>query len=73
MAGEFIEMLKADKNFEQMLDAAVLTPRGYSYIRIAALAQVMGVSLGQCWNTHGKELLAKLETALEEKTIKGGH
>jgi hypothetical protein len=72
MAGEFIEMIKSDTNFERMLDAAVTTPRGYAYIRIAAIAQMMGVSLGHCWNTHGKDLLATLETALEERTSNGG-
>jgi hypothetical protein len=69
MAGEFIEMIKSDKNFEQMLDAAVSTPRGYAYIRIAAVAQMMGVSLGHCWNTYGKDLLVKLETAVQEKQL----
>lgn len=71
MAGEFVELIKADKTFEQLLDAAVITPRGYAYIRIAAVAQMMGVSLAHCWNTHGKHLLETLETAQEEATTGG--
>lgn len=71
MAGEFIEMLKSDENFARLLDAAVSTPRGYAYIRIAAVAQAMGVSLSHCWNTHGKDLLATLERRLEEITSQG--
>jgi len=72
MAGEFIEMIKSDSNFERMLDAAVSTPRGYAYIRIAAVAQMMGVSLGHCWNTHGKDLLAILEQQVEEQRAMEG-
>jgi len=72
MAGEFIEMIKADSKFEQMLDAAVSTPRGYAYIRIAAVAQMMGVSLSHCWNTHGKDLLEMLEERIAKDTSTEG-
>jgi hypothetical protein len=67
MAGEFVEMLKADENFSRMLDAAIMSPRGYAYIRTAAIAQMMRVSLAHCWNTHGKDLLDALESEIAEK------
>jgi hypothetical protein len=72
MAGEFIEMVKADENFARMLDAAVKTPRGYAYIRTAVVAQMMGVSLSHCWNTHGKDLLAILEQQVEKQRAMEG-
>lgn len=59
------EILQADEGLRGLLHAALSTPTGYAYVRVACVAACMGVSLATCWKNNGAKLLDDLEKSIE--------